>query len=360
MPLRMDGGGTRHFVESLLLELTGPRFANRYLFLFFCIPEMRAHLDAVFRNASNVAVVSARGPADIEDSRQCFDLYFSPLNSLSPVLPDCPSVACLMDIQEKYLPEFFSPGDLEARRVCYGSLVREATITCTISQFCRQTFLDKMGADPEKVKTVRLYPQKRLLDCESLDPPGCPSEFILYPANWYAHKNVRNLLHGYLSAKRMSPDLPPLVLVGHTMGSEDWLRELTASDALAENIHIYTEITPEKLRFLYERCRFVVLPTRFEGYCMPLAEAIIFNCPVLANDLPVMREIGGDWPIYARMNDADEIAPMLVEMHRTGSTRSARPLPPALTGWGWSEIASEYEAIFHEALIKHRIESLRV
>lgn len=93
---------------------------------------------------------------------------------------------------------------------------------------------------------------------------------------------------------------------------------------------------------------------------MPLAEAIIFNCPVLANDLPVMREIGGDWPIYARMNDADEIAPMLVEMHRTGSTRSARPLPPALTGWGWSEIASEYEAIFHEALIKHRIESLRV
>ena len=146
--------------------------------------------------------------------------------------------------------------------------------------------------------------------------------------------------------------LPDLVLVGHLMGNGDWLVSLAASD-----IHVYTEISPENLRALYERSEFVVLPTLFEGYCMPLAEAIILRRPVLANDLPVMREIGGDWPRYAPLEDADQITSALLQMHQRGTEPDSQTLPSAIAGWGWREIALEYETIFNQALVKHRIEN---
>jgi glycosyltransferase involved in cell wall biosynthesis len=354
LPLREDGGGTRHFAESLLLEFTAPPFSSRHLMLLICSPAMREHLERLFKGASNVAIATVSSPHDLVRCQGLFDLYFCPLNSLSPLLPARPSVACLMDIQEKFFPSFFSEKQLDDRRILYGDVVHRSTIVCTISAFCGRSFVEKMDANPDRIRVVRLYPQKRLMEAQAALPRDCPSKFILYPANWYAHKNHQNLVQGYLQAKQQCPGLPSLVLVGHPMGDADWFTKLATPD-----IHVYTEISPENLRALYERTDFVVLPTLFEGYCMPLAEAIILGRPVLANDLPVMREIGGDWPMYAPLESADQIASALLHMHERPAGADARPLPPAIAAWGWREIALEYETIFNQALVKHRIENPR-
>jgi glycosyltransferase involved in cell wall biosynthesis len=355
LPLRLEGGGTRHFAESLLLEFTTPPFSSRHLLFLMCFPEMREHCERLFKGAPNVAIVTVKSAVEVVACQELFDLYFCPLNSLSPLLPARPSVACLMDIQEKFFPAFFSEKQLDDRRILYGDVVHRATIACTISEFCGRTFVEQMNANPERIRVVRLYPQKRLMEAKPALPLNCPSKFILYPANWYAHKNHRNLIEGYVEAKRRCAGLPDLVLVGHPMGNEDWLASLAASD-----IHVYTEISPENLRALYERSEFVVLPTLFEGYCMPLAEAIILRRPVLANDLPVMREIGGDWPFYAPLEVAGQITSALLTMHEQEAVTDSRVLPPAIAGWGWREIALEYETIFNQALVKHRIENPRL
>ena len=352
LPLRLEGGGTRHFAESLLLEFTTPPFSSRHLLFLMCFPEMREHFEKLFKGASNVAIVTVKSAVEVVACQGLFDLYFCPLNSLSPLLPARPSVACLMDIQEKFFPAFFSEKQLNDRRILYGDVVHRSTIACTISDFCGRTFVERMDANPERIRVVRLYPQKRLMEARPELPHDCPFKFILYPANWYAHKNHRHLVQGYLEAKRRCAGLPDLVLVGHTMGNGDWLAGLAASD-----IHVYTEISPENLRALYERSEFVVLPTLFEGYCMPLAEAIILRRPVLANDLPVMREVGGDWPTYARLEDADQITSALLMMHEGEGVSVPQTLPPAIAGWGWREIAAKYETIFNQALMMHRMEN---
>jgi glycosyltransferase involved in cell wall biosynthesis len=354
LSLRIDGGGTRHFAESLLLELTTPPFSSRYLLFLMCLPDLKGHLEGMFGSAPNVVIFTAESEQDVERCRDLFDLYFCPLNALSPVLRNKPSVACLMDIQEQFLPGFFSKEEIALRSKLYPSLVRDATIACTISDFCAKSFVEKMGASPEKVKTVRLFPQKRILDAGSCLPTDCPEEFILYPANWYEHKNHRNLVHGYLEARAHSP-LPELVLVGHLMGQSGWFEDLRQHNDLMQHVKTYTEISPGGLRALYEHCSYVVLPTLFEGYCMPLAEAILLHKPVLANDLPVMREVGGEQPVYRTLENAEHIRDAILEMSRHAPQTEFGGLPPALKDWSWERIAQEYDVIFHEAMIRHRL-----
>ena len=359
LSLRIDGGGTRHFAESLLLELACPPFSQRHVLLLFCHPELVSHLESLFKGCCNVSVLSVCAGEDVVASADSFDVYFCPLNAFHPVIRSRPSVSCLMDIQERYFPEYFKPEELELRAVLYPSLVHESTLACTISDYCGESFVEKMGADRSAVRVVRLYPQKRLLEAAAEPPSDCPDEFMLYPANWYAHKNVRNLVSGYLQARRSRPGLPALVLVGHPLGDgRAWLDELVKADPEASNIRVYTEIPASGLRGLYERARFIVLPTLFEGYCMPLAEAIVFGRPVLANDLPVMREIGGEWPVYAELESAEDIAEGLLSMCGSAIGPPRAAMPPALADWNWTKIAWEYETIFNQALVRHRISNL--
>ena len=90
---------------------------------------------------------------------------------------------------------------------------------------------------------------------------------------------------------------------------------------------------------------------------MPLAEAIAMRRPVLANDLPVMREVGGRWPVYARLDSPDDIAEALEAMlARDDRDCAGRPVPDTVAEWGWPQIASQYEVIFNQALILQRLE----
>ena len=88
---------------------------------------------------------------------------FGPLNNLNPRLYDRPSVAILHDIQEQYFPEYFSRSDLLARQEIYPEICRSATTVVAISQFCKQTFVEKFGIDPDKVEVVPNAPQAELL-----------------------------------------------------------------------------------------------------------------------------------------------------------------------------------------------------
>lgn len=356
LSLRIEGGGTRHFAESLLLEFTSPPFNRRHLLLAFCLPELEAHVKSLFAAATNASIVVVESIDQIQKCSDLFDVYFCPLNALYPILSDRPSVACLMDIQERFMPENFTAEELQLRGTLYSSLVNDSTIACTISDFCKDSFIDKLGADPSSVQVVRLYPQKRLLDATSEAVPQVSGRFIMYPANWYRHKNVKNLVNGYLNAMKQKSDLPRLVLVGHPLSEgNQWLVDLAENDPSAKDVLILTEISANRLRWLYENADYVILPTLFEGYCMPLAEAIVLGRPVLANDMPVMREIGGDWPTYRKLETPEQISQSILEMEANDLDRPQAPLPPALNAWNWTQIAIEYETIFNQALVKHRV-----
>ncbi|KAA3609135.1 MAG: glycosyltransferase family 1 protein [Planctomycetota bacterium] len=134
----------------------------------------------------------------------------------------------------------------------------------------------------------RRFPHSRVV----LSPNGCDhfpvamesparEDFLLAVGPWSRRKNLRWLLQAWSGL----PGPPPLVLVGRV------------SDQLPPGVEVRSASDTE-LGELYRRAAATLCPSTYEGFGLPLAEAMAQGCPVLASDLPPHREVGGEAARY--------------------------------------------------------------
>ncbi len=127
---------------------------------------------------------------------------------------------------------------------------------------------------------------------------GLPREYVLFVGTREPRKDVRTLL----AAHRLLPDAPPLVLVG----PPGWGAQVDASDAVTPGY-----LQEDDLRPVVAGASALVLPSRDEGFGLPVLEALATGTPVVASDLPVLREVGGVHASYAPVGDAEAFADAL-------------------------------------------------
>lgn len=96
------------------------------------------------------------------------------------------------------------------------------------------------------------------------------------------------------------------------------------------------------LAFLYREARAVVLPTMAEGFGLPLVEAAHFGAPVIASDISVFREIGGDAPCYFDLLDAASL------VERIRQTLAAKKMGPEIPSIGWRDSTAELMSLLRE------------
>jgi glycosyltransferase involved in cell wall biosynthesis len=113
-----------------------------------------------------------------------------------------------------------------------------------------------------------------------------PAEYVLFVGTLEPRKDVATLL----AAHRLLPGAPPLVLVG----PPGWGARLDVGEAVTPGF-----LHDRQLRAAVAGARALVLPSRDEGFGLPVLEALAAGTPVLASDLPVLREVGGDLARYA-------------------------------------------------------------
>jgi glycosyltransferase involved in cell wall biosynthesis len=124
---------------------------------------------------------------------------------------------------------------------------------------------------------------------------GLPEEYLLFVGTLEPRKDLRTLL----AAHRLVPDAPPLVLVG----PPGWGEQVDVSGCVTPGF-----LADVPLRAVVAGARALVLPSRDEGFGLPVVEALAAGTPVLASDLPVLREVGGEHVVYAAPGDADAFA----------------------------------------------------
>jgi glycosyltransferase involved in cell wall biosynthesis len=152
---------------------------------------------------------------------------------------------------------------------------------------------------------------------------GLPSSYVLFVGTLEPRKDVRTLL----AAHALLPDAPPLVLVG----LPGW----------GEQVDVGSAITPgyldqDGLRAVVAGASALVLPSRDEGFGLPLLEALAAGTPVVASDLPVLREVGGDAVSYAPVGDAEAFAAALATTLDAPGDRQARRAHAARFTWAAS------------------------
>ncbi len=187
---------------------------------------------------------------------------------------------------------------------------------------------------------------RRLSATEFRQPPPTQRPFLLYVGNRYAYKNFDILLDAY-GCWRQNADID-LVVVGPSVWTPDELVKLNRA-GLGDRVKILTGIEDGHLVELYNRAHASVLPSLYEGFGIPLLEAMACGCPIVASRIPTTVEVAGDCPIYFEPSDRDSLTHALDEALAAGreSSRCLMGLGRAKL-YSWSNTAKQTLAVYRE------------
>lgn len=127
---------------------------------------------------------------------------------------------------------------------------------------------------------------------------------VLSTGNRMSHKNHVGLLE---AIARIEPASRPLVVITGG-GPHDPLAEHVTRLGLDADVDLPGWVSSDALEALYARASVYVCPSLLEGFGLPVVDALARGCVVVANDIPVLREVGGDATIYADATDPSALA----------------------------------------------------
>lgn len=234
------------------------------------------------------------------------DVYYAPLNGLRPALipHDLPVVACVHDLQHNYAPEFFSKAVWEARNEDYGFAIKRANRLIAISEFEKQNLTRFFG----KTEIDVVHHGGYLADSYStesavhyLKQGAVPSgDYVIYPAVAWPHKNHLRLVQAFVLARRMGLKCK-LVLTGaleHDLSRPDFLRAAQELGLTDQELAVKGFVPDTELAALLRYARAMVFPSLYEGFGIPVAEAMKLGTPVIATRATAIPEVAGDAALY--------------------------------------------------------------
>ena len=218
------------------------------------------------------------------------DVFHTPAGQ-PPVLADVsevPLVTTIHDVSPITHPEWFSRPYAAVYRVLTPLAVRASDRIVTISRFARETITDVYPNATDKITTVY----------NGVTPPiepGTPVEklrsdrFVLFVGSVNRRKNVRTLIAAYRQYRVRATDPVRLVLAGP---ERDVFADLDYQ--IPDGIETLGYVSDEQLGWLYRNAAAFVFPSLYEGFGLPIIEAMHAGTPVVASDRGAMAEVAGD------------------------------------------------------------------
>jgi glycosyltransferase involved in cell wall biosynthesis len=212
---------------------------------------------------------------------------------------DAPTIFAPHDLQHLHLPEFFSPAVIAEREARYRELCRRASLVTLMSTWGRDDIMARYGLPPEKVIVV---PGAGAIEAyetptesgmaETRARLALPDSFALYPAKAWQHKNHGRLVAALRALRDRGLDVP-VVLTGEQGGLGAAV--LARADALgvADLVCFVGLVRPEELVALYGMARMMVFPSLFEGWGLPVVEAMSIGLPVACSTATCLPAITG-------------------------------------------------------------------
>ena len=284
------------------------------------------------------------------------ELLFCPFTGVLFYDSGVPVVSLVHDLQYLHYPEFFDPADRHERDRYFRHVCRVASRIVCVSEFTRSTVLKQTDLPPYRVTAVLSAPQERLNPIPRSPSPS-PSRFgepyLLYPANFWRHKNHEMLLaaFGMYRARHPQSDLK-LVLTGAPSPRRDELMEAARRMRLAAWANFPGHLPEPEFADLLGGCMAMIFPSLFEGFGMPVLEAMAAGVPVLASNLTSLPEIAGGAALLFDPRRPTEIADAIERIAGDPTLRAeliARGRERARIFPGAAQMAAGYLAAFEAA-----------
>lgn len=246
---------------------------------------------------------------------------------VAPLWTPAPIVLTVHDICYVSNPEWFSHRDLVLLRTMVPHSIRQAAHVITDSSEARHQIIETYGVDSDRVTAIPLGPgpaaepisiehARAILRDMGLDSAR---PFLLTVGNLQPRKNLTRLLEAFKEVILGFGHDIDLVIVGQARFGADEVRRL--SEALGDRVHLTGYIDDRQLAACYKGCTAFVLPSLYEGFGLPVLEAMAHSIPVACSRAGSLVEVCGGAAI---MFDPTSVADIAEQINRVISDSSLR------------------------------------
>jgi glycosyltransferase involved in cell wall biosynthesis len=290
------------------------------------------------------------------------DALLSPSYTTPLLFTDVPRFTIVHDISYRTLKGHFSlrhrlTFDIPSLLSC-----KVSRLVFTVSEFSKREIIKHYKIDGDKISVVHSGVEGKFRPLEEnkyrklkVSGRDIPENYILYIGSIFNRRNVEKLLSAYGMLKK-TDDPPALVIVGENktfpvIDIESLIDKINSMPGGGKIFHL-DFVGDEDLLSLYQQCEVFVYPSSYEGFGLPVLEALACGKPVITGDSTCFTEIAGGDAVFVDPKDEGQIRGSLIKILKDDHFRTdlaARGLKrAALFDWGRS--ATKYINIIEHAL----------
>lgn len=293
--------------------------------------------------------------------RMGVDLLFCPFTAPTYFEPGIPTICTIYDLQHKTYPEFFAAADVAYREHTFTEACRLATAITTISDCSRKSIISNARIDPARVHTIYLRMAKRIATGAAhqqgaLGRLGFTElRYLLYPANFWQHKNHEMLLTAFgMACQQGMPADIKLICTGAPGVRQAWLINAAHSMHLGDRVIFPGYLPNAEIATLLANCAGLVFPSLFEGFGLPIIEAMAAGVPVACSNTTALPEVAAGAALLFDPRIPTQIAQAMLALVQDNVLRTRLTQAGQLRAADFSDadqMANAYWALFQAPTI---------
>jgi len=227
------------------------------------------------------------------------DVLLVPAHTI-PLLPIPRQTRILINVHDvgfKRFPKLYKPIQVWYHDLTMWRIKKRADVIITISEFSKREIMELYGVKPEKIRVVYLgFDEKKFFadggNPDILKKYNITQPYLLYVGRLEKKKNIGNIIKAFALARAKHDNLQ-LVLAGSGGNQFEEIKKIIADAKLENEVIITGYVDSGDLSELYQQAEMFLFPTLYEGFGLPILEAMACGTPVIASDMAPHTEVGG-------------------------------------------------------------------
>lgn len=283
------------------------------------------------------------------------DVFWGPAHRIPHWLPrHVARVVTIHDLVWKYVSETMRPFSLLLERYQMPFAVSKSDAVVASSIATAEAVKKEFGISLEKLSVVTLAPTltEGLFNADLLGAVDVDQPYFLFVGTLKPRKNLSRLLKAYSLLSNSIKDQAILVIAGGKGWGDITVTEEVTSLNLSNYVKILGYVDEITLSALYSNSKFLAMPSLYEGFGLPLVEAMSYGVPVLTANNSSMTEVAGNAGILVDALDIKSIADGLKEMITNNKLRKTLAKNAKLNSsrYSWDESAIKLIKVFEKAI----------
>lgn len=262
-----------------------------------------------------------------------------------PTLQNIKKVIAIHDLCFEDFPQYIQKPNRNFLKRFVPKSVKSASLVITISESTKLAIQKHYAAKSDSILITPIPPAK-LFDGKTARPKNfdLPERFILFVSTLEPRKNYEALARAYSLLPQKIKDAYGLVLAGgYGWEFEESLSQISQLREEGNSITVTGYVDEPTRACLYKNASLFVMPSHYEGFGIPVLEAMSYDLPVAASDIPVFREVAGQAAAYFDKDDPTDIAKTIEKILIDKAFRSSlkTKAQSQLKKYDWDSVAAD-------------------